>query len=39
MIKRLRKNQEGSVAVMVGVMLPVLVGFLGLALEQPWDIW
>ncbi len=33
MIKRLRKNQEGSVAVMVGVMLPVLVGFRGLALD------
>jgi len=33
MIKRLRKNQKGSVAVMVGVMLPVLVGFLGLALD------
>src|SRR5208337_4016879 len=34
MIKKLRKNQEGSVAVLVGVMLPVLVGFLGLALDM-----
>ena len=33
MIKRLRKNQKGSVAAMVGVMLPVLAGFLGLALD------
>ena len=34
MIKKLRKNQEGSVAVLVGVMLPVLAGFLGLALDM-----
>jgi len=34
MIKKLRKNQEGSVAVLVGVMLPVLIGFLGLALDM-----
>ena len=34
MIKKLRKNQEGSVAVLVGVMLLVLVGFLGLALDM-----
>jgi Flp pilus assembly protein TadG len=33
MIKKLRKNQEGSVAVLIGLMLPVLVGFLGLALD------
>ena len=33
MIKKLRKNQEGSVAVLVGVMLSVLIGFLGLALD------
>ncbi len=33
MIKKLRKNQEGSVAMLVGVMLPVLIGFLGLALD------
>ncbi len=33
MIKKLRKNQEGSVAILVGVMLPVLIGFLGLALD------
>ncbi len=33
MIKKLRKNQKGSVAVLVGVMLPVLIGFLGLALD------
>ncbi len=33
MIKMFRKNQEGSVAVMVGVMLPVLIGFIGLALD------
>ena len=33
MIKKLRKNQKGSVAAMVGVMLPVLAGFLGLALD------
>jgi Flp pilus assembly protein TadG/cytoskeletal protein CcmA (bactofilin family) len=33
MIKELRKNQKGSVAAMVGVMLPVLAGFLGLALD------
>jgi len=34
MIKKFRKNQEGSVAVLVGVMLPVLAGFLGLALDM-----
>jgi cytoskeletal protein CcmA (bactofilin family) len=33
MIKKLRKNQEGSVAALVAVMLAVLVGFLGLALD------
>src|SRR5208337_3244274 len=33
MIKQLRKNKEGRVAVLVGVMLPVLLGFLGLALD------
>ena len=33
MIKKLRKNQEGSMAVLVGIMLPVLIGFLGLALD------
>jgi Flp pilus assembly protein TadG len=33
MIKKLRKNQEGSVAVLVGIMLPFLIGFLGLALD------
>jgi Flp pilus assembly protein TadG len=33
MIKKLRKNQEGSVSVLVGVMVPVLIGFLSLALD------
>jgi cytoskeletal protein CcmA (bactofilin family) len=33
MIKKLRKNQEGSVAVLVGILLPVLAGFLGMALD------
>ncbi|MGA7577368.1 MAG: pilus assembly protein TadG-related protein [Desulfobaccales bacterium] len=33
MTKKFWKNQRGSMAVLVGVMLPVLVGFLGLALD------
>jgi Flp pilus assembly protein TadG len=33
MIKKLRKNQEGSVGLLVGIMLPVLLGFVGLALD------
>ncbi|MGA7561919.1 MAG: pilus assembly protein TadG-related protein [Desulfobaccales bacterium] len=33
MIKNFRQNQEGAIAVLVGIMLPVLVGLLALALD------
>ena len=33
MIKTFRQNQEGAIAVLVGIMLPVLVGLLALALD------
>ena len=33
MIKKFWKNQKGGMAVLVGIMLPVLAGFLGLALD------
>ncbi len=33
MIKKLLKSQKGSVAILVAVTLPVIIGFLGLALD------
>ncbi len=33
MITKFRKNQKGSVAILVAIMLPVMIGFLGLALD------
>jgi cytoskeletal protein CcmA (bactofilin family) len=33
MIKKFRKSQKGTVAILVGVMMPVMIGFIGLALD------